>query len=72
MDPTSLKPVWDFLGLAGREVGLGAVIFILGLHREWWVMGSQHKELQKTCSRFAELAEVNGKVADTGLEIAKR
>ena len=71
-DVTVLKPVTDYIGLLVYQIAFGAIIFVYGLHKQWWVMGSQHKELQQTCSRFAELAEVNGKVADTGLEIAKR
>lgn len=74
-----LKPVWEFLGLVASQIGLGAVLFVVGLKYEWWVMGSEHRALKDSCKdtkdnmdRLLSVAELNGQVADTGLRMAKR
>ena len=72
MDSVTFKPLWDLISLVAGQLGTGAVVFIIGLYKEWWVMGSQYRALEVNKERFAKLAEVNGRVADTGLEIAKR
>ena len=72
MSLTDLKPIWDFFVELSKQVGLGAVFFVFGLHKGWWVMGAQHRELRGFYQRLFDVAEINAKVADTGLEIAKR
>ncbi len=72
MDAKDLTPIWNLIGTVAAQLGTGAVVFVIGLHKEWWVMGSQYRALQSHAQRYANLAEVNGRVADTGLEIAKR
>jgi hypothetical protein len=54
------------------QAGLGAVIFIFGLHRGWWVMGSQHKESKAHCEKWEQVATLNAKVGDTALSIAEK
>lgn len=63
MTPTE----WDLVLKQGIPFAL-VIVFIMGLVREWWVMGTQHREMKRGYEeRLADISEERDRYRELAL-----
>lgn len=62
-----------FLDLISNGIGTGAlVLFVWGLHKEWWVMGATHRRIHRENERLWHLIGTNTQLLSKAVDIALR
>lgn len=66
----ALQQFYTWLQQAGLLGGL--IVFIIGLHKEWWIMGSQYRRQTTELEFYKKLAERGTSLAESATDVAQR